>query len=94
MKYVLYSELKEPYEENMKKMYEIEKGRQAKGETFSQGDEYIDQYMFLEGNKGFLMVDTDDVSKIIKWTQAYSLVAKNIKIIPVLNRKEWEETMK
>ena len=94
MKYVIYSELKEPYDENMKKMYKIEKERQAKGETFSQGEEYIDQYMFLGGNKGFLLVDTDDVSKVVKWTQAYSPVAKNIKVIPVLNRKEWEEISK
>jgi hypothetical protein len=42
-------------------MYEIEKKRQTKGETFSQGNEYIDQYMFLEGNKGFLLVDAEDV---------------------------------
>ena len=94
MKYVIYGELKEPYEENWKKLLEIEKGRKERGEMFDQTGRMIGQYAFLEGNKSFQIIETDDVSSIVKWTQAYGSVVKNLKVIPVLTRKEWQEAMK
>jgi len=58
MKYVIYGALKEPYEENWKKMLEIEKERQKREVTFDQTGEMIGQYMFLEGNKSFQIIET------------------------------------
>ena len=94
MKYVIYGALKEPYEENWKKMLEIEKERQKREVTFDQTGEMIGQYMFLEGNKSFQIIETDDVSSIVKWTQAYGSLVKDLKVLPVLTRKEWQEAMK
>ena len=78
----------------MKKALEIEKGRKERGETFDQKGEMIEQYWFLEGRKTFQIIETDDVSRINKWVWAYGSLIKNLKIAPVLTRKEWQEAMK
>jgi len=83
-------EPKEPYEENMKKWIEIEKKRQEKGETFSQQEESLVQYRLLSEPKGFMIVDTDDVSKVWKWAAAYGPVVK-YKISPIVTRAEYEQ---
>ena len=90
MKYVIFMEPKEPYEENMKKWIEIEKKRQEKGETFSQQEESLAQYRLLSEPKGFMIVDTDDVSKVWKWAAAYGPVVK-YKISPIVTRAEYEQ---
>ena len=94
MKYVIYGEWKGPYEETLKKAIDIEKGRQERGETFDQKGEMIEQYWFLEGRKTFQIIETDNVSRINKWVWAYGSLIKNLKIAPVLTRKEWQEAMK
>ena len=94
LKYVIWAKYKDPVEESLKKAMEIEKERQKRGESWSQTGEMIEQYMFLEGNNGFSIVDTEDVSSIFKWTKAYGTVLKKVKVLPVLTRKEWEEATK
>ena len=94
LKYVIWAEYKDPLEESLKKAMEIENQRKIRGESWSQTGEMIEQYMFLEGNNGFSIVDTEDVSSIFKWTKAYGTVLKKVKVLPVLTRKEWEEAMK
>jgi len=93
LKYVIWAEYKEPVEENRKKAMEIEKERQTRGETWTQ-TELIDHYIFLEGNKGITIVDTEDISKIVKYSKAYGPVLKNIRVIPVLTRQEMIEAWK
>ena len=90
MKYVIFMEPKEPYEENMKKWLEIEKKRQEKGETWSAQKESLAQYYLLSEQKGFMIVDTDDVSKVWKWAAAYGPVMK-YKISPIVTREEYEK---
>jgi len=94
MKYVIYAEWKGPIDETMKKSTEIENERKIRGETFSQTGELIEQYVFLEGMKGFFLVEIEDLSSIFKWTRAYGDLLKKVKIKPVLTRKEWEEINK
>ena len=94
LKYVILAEYKDPVEESLKKAMEIEKGRVERGETWNQMGEMIGQYIFLEGNKGFTIVDTEKVSHIFKWTKAYGPVLKSVKVLPVLDRSEWEEAIK
>jgi hypothetical protein len=89
MKYLIYYEVKEPQDENWEKAMDIEKEREKKGETWQQKGEFIEMYSFLEGNKGIQIVETEDVSRIVKWAQVYGPTAKKLKIIPVLTRKEW-----
>ena len=90
MKYVIFMEPKEPYEESMKKTVEIEKKRIEKGDTFSAQGESIAQYRLLSEPKGFSIVETDDVSKVYKWAAAYGSVIK-FKISPILTREEYEK---
>jgi len=90
MKYVIFMEPKEPREENMKKLLEIEKKRQEKGETWSQQKESLVQYQLLSEPKGFMIVETDDESKVWKWAAAYAPVLK-YKISPIATRAEYEQ---
>jgi len=94
MKYVVYCEWKGPIGETMKKATEIENERKKRGETWSQTGELIEQYVFLEGMKGFFLVEIEDLSSIFKWTKAYGDLLTKVKIKPVLTRKEWEEITK
>jgi len=89
MKYVIFFESREPVEENRKKIAEIEKGRMERGETLSQQGESFITYILLSERKAFHIVDTD-VSKIVKWAEAYSNVFK-YKIYPIMTREEWEK---
>lgn len=90
MKYVIFMEPKEPYEENMKKVLEIEKKRQEKGETWSQQKESLVEYRLLSEPKGFTIVDTNDVSKVWKWAAAYAPFIK-YKISPIVTRVEYQQ---
>ena len=90
MKYMIFTEFKEPLEESMKKMVEIEKGRRERGEIFSAQGESLAQYWLLSEPKGVMIVDTDDPSKIAKWCAAYGPILK-YKISPTLTREEWEK---
>ena len=90
MKYVIFMEYREPVEENMKKLVEIEKGRIERGEAWSQQKESLAQYWLLSEPKGFQIIDTDDPSKIAKWCAAYGPVVK-YKISPILTRDEYQK---
>ena len=90
MKYAIFSEWKEPIEENLKKMYEIEKGRTERGENFSAQGESVVMYTLLSEPKGIMIVDTDDPAKIAKWCLAYGPILK-YKISPIMTREEWEK---
>jgi len=90
MKYVFFIEFKEPVDENMKKANEIEKERMDKGEAWSQQSESLAQYRMLSSPKGFMIVDTDDPSKIAKWITSYAPVIK-FKISPIMTEEEWEK---
>jgi hypothetical protein len=93
MKYMIYMEVKEPMRENIKKMYEIEEERRSRGVTWQQTGEWVEQYVPLEGDKAFTIIDTENLAGILQWANAYSEVVKNLKIIPVLTRSEREELM-
>ena len=87
MKYMITWELREPYEENMKKWLEIENDRKIKGETWTEDDYVLSTHFILSEAKGLQIVDTDD-SKLAKWIAAYSPVYR-IKISPILSREEF-----
>jgi len=92
MKYVMYFEWKDA--ESANKATEVEKERQKRGETFNQTGEMIGTYLLLDPYKWFHIIETDDISSITKWTRAYANLVKNLKILPVLTREDWEESMK
>ena len=93
MKYVIFMEIKEPVEENLKRMFEIEGEREKKGETFGAQKELIANYYLLSEYKAFMIVDVEDVSRIAKWVAAYSPVMQ-YKISPIMTREEYEEATK
>ncbi len=89
MKYVIFMEPREPFEENFNKAMEIWKSRTDKGETLA--DELIFPiHAFITEPKTFMIVETDDQSLITKWAAAYAHVYK-YKIIPIV---EWSEIQK
>ena len=92
MKYVMYWEWKDA--ESTGKASEVEKERRKKGETLDKKGELIGQYISLNPYKWFQIIETDDVSIITKWTIAYANLYKNLKIMPVLTREEFEEARK
>jgi len=89
MKYVIFWKLKEPVEENLKKIDEIEKARIERGEALSQKGESLAEYYLLSEHKAFIIVDTDETS-IAKWIASYGPVLK-YKISPIMTREEWEK---
>jgi len=65
VKYLIMGELREPIEENLEKMYAVERERIEKGEVW--GEEMVFQHhVFLSEFKSFFVVQTEDESKIAK----------------------------
>ena len=93
MKYVIFMEYREPIEENIKKVIDVEKGRMDRGEAWSQGKENLAHYMMIGEHKSFMIVETDDPSKLAKWATTYYPYLK-YKISPVMTRKEYEKAIK
>jgi len=89
MKYMITWEVREPVEENRKRVLEIENERKIKGETWTEDDYVLRTHFILSEGKGLQIVDTDD-SKLAKWIVAYSPVHR-IKILPLLSREEFEK---
>jgi hypothetical protein len=89
MKYVLFWEVKEPFEENLKKSLEIMKKR---GKRKKKHDT-IGMYMLLSEPKGFTLIETDDISVIPKFMDDYNPVLK-LKISPIMSFSEWTEATK
>ncbi len=73
MKYMITWEVREPVDENRKRVLEIENERKIKGETWTEDDFVLSTHFILSEGKGLQIVDTDD-SKLAKWIAAYSPV--------------------
>ena len=87
MKYMITWEVREPVDENRKRVLEIENERKIKGETWTEDDYVLRTHFILSEGKGLQIVDTED-SKLAKWIIAYSPVYR-IKISPILSREEF-----
>jgi hypothetical protein len=85
MKYLIEFWPKEPYAENTKKVYEIEAGRQKKGEAFTGHTIY---YLLAE-SRAIMIVDCDP-HKIAKWCKDYVAVM-SYKISPLIERSEMDK---
>ena len=85
MKYLVEFWPKEPYAENLKKIYEIEAERMKKGEAFT--GHMI--YQILAEAHSIMIVDCDP-HKIAKWCKDYVAVM-GYKISPLIERTEMEK---
>lgn len=92
MKYLIVYEFKEPVVENLKKGFEIERKRTEKGETLSD-IMIFPIHGFLSEFKAMMIVETDDPLRIAKWEIDYMPVYK-YKVIPILERSDWQDLMK
>ena len=89
MKYLIMMELREPIEENMRKVFEIENERNSKGIDLSDVT-IFPEHQFLSENKRFMIVETDDPTRIAKWEVDYLTVLK-YKVIPIIESKKINE---
>ena len=89
MKYLIIQEMEQPYEENMRRAFEIEAERREKG--ISLEDAFIfPEHAFLSEWKWFVIVETDDPLRITKWYVDYAGV-KKFKIIPIIESSKIDE---
>ena len=91
MKHLLMGELRKPYEENRKKMYEIEKKRTEKGEAFGDAIIFPQHALLSKAYSSFMVVDCSEET-LAKWIAAYQGVA-DFKIHPIMARSEFEKYM-
>ena len=89
MKYLMIGELRKPYEENRKKMYEIEEKRTEKGEVLGDAIIFPQHLLLSKENASFRGVDCEE-EKLAKWIAAYQDVA-DFKIHPIMARSEFEK---
>jgi hypothetical protein len=81
--------MEQPYEENMKKAFEIEKERKRKG--ISLEDIIIfPHHMFLTEWKWFTIVETDDPMRIAKW-EVDHIGVKKWEVIPIIESSKMFE---
>lgn len=81
--------VKEPSEENLKKGIAIENERIERNENF--GDDIVfPLHQYLSESKSFMIVETDDHSKLAKWVADYTSVF-DYKIVPII---PWSKTKK
>jgi hypothetical protein len=81
--------VKEPSDENLKKGLAIENKRIGRKENF--GDEIIfPLHQYLSESKSFMIVETEDYSKLAKWVADYTSVF-DYEIIPIM---PWSKTKK
>jgi hypothetical protein len=78
MKYLMFMSLKEPWEETIKKMFEIEKKRIKNGENWGE-EQILPIYNIITTGKSFMVVETDDPVKLAKYRNDYGGVL-NIEI--------------
>ena len=93
MKYLMMYELEKPYEENMRKVFEIENERNSKGIGLSDVNIFPEHVFLSEENKWFMIVETDDLERIVKWEVDYLGVLK-FKVIPIIKSKKIKELIK
>jgi hypothetical protein len=90
VKYLIEFWPKEPFAENMKKIYEIEAERTKKGISFGS-DITFPQHYILSEPRGIMIVEDDEkMSKISKWLKDY-LSVMNMKVSPLKLRTEFEK---
>jgi hypothetical protein len=70
MKYLVYMSLIEPYDENIKKMFQIEKRRVEKGENWGK-EQLFPIHNILTTGSSFMVVETHDAVKLAKYRQDY-----------------------
>ncbi|UCE35918.1 MAG: hypothetical protein JSW00_10150, partial [Thermoplasmata archaeon] len=90
LKYLIMMELEKPYEENMRKVFEIEKERRSKGISLGDVTVFPEHQFLSEENKRFMIVETDDLERIVKWEVDYLTVLK-FKVIPIIESKKINE---
>jgi hypothetical protein len=93
LKYLIMFELREPIEENVRKVFEIEKERRSKGITFLDDATVFPEHQFLSEEKRFMIVETDDPMRIAKWEVDYMTVLK-YKVIPIIESTKINELWK
>jgi len=71
MKYLVYMTLLEPLDENIKKMSQIEKKRVEKGENWGE-DMLFPIHNILTTGSSFMVVETDDTTKLAKYRIDYA----------------------
>jgi len=86
-------ELEKPYEENMRKVFEIENERRSKGISLGDVTVFPEHQFLSEENKRFMIVETDDLERIVKWEVDYLTVLK-FKVIPIIESKKINELIK
>lgn len=90
VKYLIIMELEKPYEENMKKAFEVEKKRREKG--INMNDYTIfPEHAFLSEWKWFMIVDVDPLF-IAQWEVDYMTLMK-YQVIPIIESSKWYEFM-
>ena len=88
MKYLIIHEIRDPFEDNAKKMYAIERERAEKGEGFAEEEKITPIYFPINlPPKGYRIVDCEP-EKVMKWVKAYRGIL-NAEIISVGTREEW-----
>jgi len=70
MKYLVFMRLMEPYEENSKKMIQIENRRIEKHETWDKAVIFPIHSIATNG-KSFMVIETDDLLKMAKYRHDY-----------------------
>lgn len=70
MKYLVYMSLMEPYDVNMRKMFQIEKRRTDKGENWGK-EQVFPIHSITTTGKSFMVVETDDPQKLAKYRHDY-----------------------
>jgi hypothetical protein len=86
-------ELEKPYEENMRKVFEIDKERRTKGIDLGDMNVFPEHQFLSEENKRFMIVETDDFERIVKWEVDYLTVLR-FKVIPIIESKKINELIK
>ena len=71
MKYLIYTTLLEPLDENQKRMFQIEKKRVEKGENWGK-DMLFPIHNIMTTGTGFMVVETDDTLKLAKYRRDYA----------------------
>jgi hypothetical protein len=93
LKYLIMMELREPFEENVRKVFEIDNERTSKGIAFGDAMVFPEHSFLSEENMRFMIVETDDLEKIVKWEVDYLPVLK-FKVIPIIESKKMNELIK
>jgi len=70
MKYLVFMGLKEPWNENIKKMFKIEKKRIENGENWEE-EQVLPIYNIVTTGKSFMVLETDDPVKLAKYRNDY-----------------------